>query len=118
MSKSKAKNGARTGSKKQQTEIPGTQDPDQLPALDDACADFLNARGMVLGARKEMLQLKTALIALMVEHKRKRYVYRDGVFVFVFTTPSKTELHSRREHVKKAEAKRPKRARSAPEVMA
>ena len=111
MAKSKS-NGVRAG--KVQTEIPGTAPPDQVDAIDDAAADYLNGRSVLLNMRKEVLGQKNGVLALMREHKRKRYVYRDGVYQFVFTADDKSELHVKREHEKKREGDRPRRSRRTP----
>jgi hypothetical protein len=109
---------ATKATKKKQTQIPGTEPPEDIDAVDDAIADFLNARSALLNMRKEALRLKVGVLALLREHGRKAYVYRDGIYRYTVKANDEVTLHVKRDHEKKSEDVRPRRARrtSAPAV--
>jgi hypothetical protein len=115
MTKPKNKNGVSKSSKKRQTEIPGTQHPDDIDEIDDAIADYLSTLTTETRVKREakeaVTRAKAAALALMQEHKRKVYVYRDGTYKYEFKRDSTEEL----KYTRRSEAKETARARSAGE---
>jgi hypothetical protein len=93
----KTKSGNGVSSKKQQQIIPGTEHPDDVEAIDDAMADFLTARANLLRMKQETNSLKAGVLSLMQEHKRERYVFRDGAYRYTVTADGTVELHVKRE---------------------
>jgi hypothetical protein len=111
--KKKGTNGV--SQKKTQLEVPGTEHPDDVEAIDDAMADYLNARAAVLRMKQGQRELKAAVLALMKEHKRQKYVYRDGGYRYTFSADGTVELHVKRE-ADGAKKKRGKAAAAAAEA--
>lgn len=109
--------------KKKQTELPGTQSPDDIDTVDDLMADFMNKKeecALEKKVLKRMEEQRDAIqhkvIELLRQHKRKVYVYRDGVMSWKVRVADKSKLVFTRDHDKAAEEVRPKRARKTPAV--
>lgn len=115
--KSKTKNGvSKTASRKVQQEIPGTQRTDYVESIDEAIADLMQDRRTITKLRAAAKEQTKAIIALMRELKRTRYIYEDGGTRFEFTVPSETKLHQKR--VTEPKTKKAKRGAPATEVTA
>ncbi len=105
----KPKNGTRSG--KSQTEIPGTEHPDDVPELDQAVVDWLNALAAAKRARKKAHEREAVLLLKLKEHSVKSYVYRDGTYKHTV----KADRTARLKHTQESEAKPKSKARSADE---
>lgn len=117
MTKPKAKTKNGVSARVQQT-IPGTERTDQIEAIDEAIADFLQERRTIAKLNKAVKELKAAVIQSMRDHKLKVYLYEDAGVKQLFTVPTKTELKQERvKEPRKARAKA-KRGATASEVTA
>lgn len=107
----KPKNGA-SRSAKTQTEIPGTEHPDDVPELDAAVVDWLSALAAAKRARKKAHEKEAVLLLKLKENNVKSYVYRDGTYKHTV----KSDRTARLKHKQESEAREQKsksKARSA-----
>lgn len=106
----------KNGTKKRQTEIPGTAPADQVDDIDNAVADYLNFKEAAARMKGDLDKQKDELLELLRQHKRKVYIFRDGVMRWTVRLADKSQLKIQRDHDKQAEDVRPKRARATPAV--
>ncbi len=92
---------AKTNGAKQQTEIPGTEHPDDIPEIDQASVDYLAALASAKRARNKAHAAEALLLQRIRDNKLKEYVFRDGTYKHTFLADRTARL----KHKQESEAK-------------
>lgn len=93
-------------SKKRQTEIPGTQPPDAVEAIDEAVEAIMSVEESLARVKAKVVTARAVLLGLMIEHKRSTYVYRDGTYKHTWTCKAERQLKHKQESEAKAEERK------------
>lgn len=79
---------------KNQTRIPGTERPDEVPQIDEAACAWRDALKAKEAANAAIEEARSEVHALMLEHRIDKYIVEDGdwVRVVTFKTEGKVKL--------------------------